>query len=376
MDDTDKVQDLIADARANGLTVLAPDIARSVWRFEPVDQRTIRYGLGAIKGTGAAAIEHIVEVRRAAPFEGLLDLCQRVDRHLVNRRVLEALVRAGCFDSLDPNRAVLLASVGRAIEAAERAAASAGQVNLFGTAQSSGAQGFELVPARPWIERERLAHEKLALGYYFSGHLFTEFEREARRIAPTRLADLKQSRESFRICGIVISVRQQNTRRGRMCAVLLDDASAQLEVAVFSELYERRRALLKEDMLLFVTGRARYDEFAQRLTVSADDLMDLAQARSVAAAALRIEVRGGQDASGLRGVLAPYRAQDGDGQLSNDGDPRAPAAPGCRVVVAYSNGAAQVEIPLPDAWRVRAEDRLVEDLRAQATVRSAAFSYT
>jgi len=170
-------------------------------------------------------------------------------------------------------------------------------------------------------------------------------------------------------------VRQQNARRGRMCAVLLDDGSAQLEVAVFAELYERRRALLKEDMLLFVTGRARYDEFAQRLTVSADELMDLAQARALAAAALRIEVRSGQDASGLRGVLAPYRAQDGDGHRSDGDEPRAPAAPGCRVVVAYSNGAAQVEIPLPDAWRVRAEDRLVEDLRAQATVRSAAFSY-
>jgi DNA polymerase III subunit alpha len=389
MDDTDKVQDLINDVRANGLTVLPPDIVSGVWRFVPVDERTIRYGLGGIKGTGSAAVEHIIEARRAGPFESLYDLCLRVDRHVVNRRVLEAMVRAGCLDSLEANRAALLASVGRALEAAERAAASAGQANLFGSAQEAGGQGFELVAARPWVERERLAQEKLALGFYFSGHLFTEFEREARRIATTRLADLKQSRETLRICGIVISVRQQNTRRGRMCIVLLDDGSAQLEVAVFSELFERRRALLKEDNLLFVTGRARYDEFAQRLAVSADELMDLAQARAAAAAALRIEVGSGQDASGLRSVLAPYRAHDpdaagnghadgdGDGDWDGDGpgDARAPPASGCRVVVAYSNGSARVEIPLPDAWRVRAEDRLVDDLRAQATVRSAAFSY-
>jgi len=311
MDDTDKVQDLILDARANGLNILAPDIASGLWRFEPVDDRTVRYGLGAIKGTGAAAIEHIIAVRQAAPFRGLLDLCLRVDRHVVNRRVLEALVRAGCFDALEPNRASLLASVGRAIEMADNAAATAGQVSLFGSDGGQGPAQLEMVPARPWSERERLAQEKVALGFYFSGHLFSEFEQEARRIAPTRLADLKQTRDSLRVCGIVVSVRQQNTRRGRMCAVLIDDGTAQLEVAVFSELYERRRALLKEDALLFVTGRARFDEFAQRLAVTADELMDLAQARCGARAALRIEILGSQDTAGLKDVLAAYRASGG-----------------------------------------------------------------
>jgi DNA polymerase III subunit alpha len=387
MDDTDKVQDLILDARANGLKVLAPDIGSGLWRFEPVDDRTIRYGLGGIKGTGAAAIEHIVAVRQAGPFKGLLDLCMRVDRHVVNRRVLEALVRAGCFDPLEPNRAGLLASVGRAIEMADRAAATAGQVSLFGGDGGQAAAQLEMVPARPWSERERLAQEKLALGYYFSGHLFTEFEQEARRIAPTRLADLKQTRDSLRVCGIVVSVRQQNTRRGRMCAVLIDDGTAQLEVAVFSELFERRRSLLKEDALLFVTGRARFDEFSQRLAVTADELMDLAQARCAARAALRIEIRSGHDTAGLKDVLAAYRANVGanigagsgarpgaNGGGAN-GNHAAEAGAGCRVVVAYSNGAARVEIPLPDAWRVRGEDRLIDDLRSQSTVSSAEFAY-
>ncbi len=373
MDDTDKVQDLILDARANGLNILAPDIGSGLWRFEPVDDRTVRYGLGAIKGTGAAAIEHIIAVRQAAPFRGLLDLCLRVDRHVVNRRVLEALARAGCFDALEPNRASLLASVGRAIEMADNAAATAGQVSLFGSDGGQGPAQLEMLPARPWSERERLAQEKLALGFYFSGHLFSEFEQEARRIAPTRLADLKHTRDSLRVCGIVVSVRQQNTRRGRMCAVLVDDGTAQLEVAVFSELYERRRALLKEDALLFVTGRARFDEFAQRLAVTADDLMDLAQARCGARAALRIEILGSQDTAGLKDVLAAYRASGGGGNGTNGGG--AESGAGCRVVVAYSNGAARVEIPLPDAWRVRAEDRLIADLRAQSTVRSAEFAY-
>ena len=385
LDDTDKVQDLILDARANGLKVLPPDIAAGRWRFEPVDAGTVRYGLGAIKGTGAAAVEHLVAERASGgPFKGLLDLCLRVDRRVVNRRALESLVRAGCFDALEANRAALLASVGRAIEMAERAAASAGQASLFGS-ERADAVDLEMVAAAPWTERERLAQEKLALGFYFSGHLFTEFEQEARRIAPTRLADLKQSRDSLRVCGIVVSVRQQNTRRGRMCAVMIDDGSAQLEVAVFSELYERRRALLKEDALLFVTGRARFDEFSQRLAVTADELMDLAQARCGARAALRIEIRGGQDAAGLKDVLAAYRANGGAGNGTHGGGTEAAdraaevrheaVAAGCRVVVAYSNGAARVEIPLPDSWRVRGEDRLIDDLRAQSTVCSAEFAY-
>ena len=375
LDDTDKVQDLIADARASGLTVLSPDIATGLWRFEPVDDHTIRYGLGAIKGTGAAAIAEIERARQDGPFEGLLDLCRRVDRHVVNRRVLEALVRAGCFDRPEPNRAALLASVGRAIELAERAAASAGQASLFGAEGEQAVARLDLVAVPAWSERERLAQEKLALGFYFSGHLFFEFEPEARRIAPTRLADVKQSRDSLRVCGIVVSVRQQNTRRGRMCAVLLDDGSAQLEVAVFSDLFERRRVLLKEDALLFVTGRARFDEFSQRLAVTADDLMDLAQARSAAHAALRIEVRSGTDAAGLKDVLAAYRGSKGAGANGESQGVEPEAAGGCRVVVAYSNGAAQVEIPLPDAWRVRAEDSLIEDLRAQSTVCSVEFAY-
>src|SRR5258708_38206430 len=120
MDDTDKVHDLIADARANGLTVLAPDLGSGLRRFEPVDRSTIRYGLGAMKGTGAALIEHIVGVRQAGAFKDLFDLCVRVDRHIVNRRALEALGRAGCLDAIDPNRASFLASVGRAIEMAEQ----------------------------------------------------------------------------------------------------------------------------------------------------------------------------------------------------------------------------------------------------------------
>jgi DNA polymerase-3 subunit alpha len=363
MDDTDKVKDLIEDCKVLGLKVLPPDINAGSWRFEPVDEKTIRYGLGGIKGTGQGAIEAILAARNAGgPFSDLFDLCARVDKHVINRRVVEALVRAGALDRLLDDRATLLATVGRAIEAAQHEAASAGQASLFG-APDGAVRHVEYVKSPRWSTREQLTNEKMALGYYFSGHLFTEFAEEARRLAPTRLAEVKQARDLVKLAGIIVAARSQNTRRGRMGVIVLDDGSAQLELMVFSELYDRKRALLKEDQLLFVVGKVRFDEFAQRLSISAEDLMDLTEARARAAARLQIEVEGAGDVARLREALTPYRTTNGQ------------TGTGCRIVVNYSNGKGSVDIPLPEDWRVRGEDRLVTELAAQPRVRRAYFNY-
>jgi DNA polymerase-3 subunit alpha len=367
MDDTDKVRELVEDSQALGLRILGPDINRGGYRFEPVDARTIRYGLGAVKGTGRSAIEHMVSVRAGGgPFAGLFDFCARMDKQFVNRRVAEALVRAGAFDAIDADRARLAASVGRALEAAERAAAHVGQANLFGGGETA-APADEYVACKPWSERERLANEKLALGFYFSGHLFEQYDAEARRLAPTRLADLRGGpgtrNEAVRVAGIIVSARTQNSRRGRMCVIVLDDRSAQLELTVYAELYDRKRALLREDTLVFVLGKLRYDEFRERLTVNVDDVMDLAEARARAAARLRIEVDGVSDAACLRNALAPFRV--GNGNLAS----------GCRVVVNYRNGIGSADVVLSEDWRVRPDEALVEELRRQPKVRAAGFSY-
>src|SRR5262245_3461783 len=113
MDDTDKVRQFYEDGLANKLAILPPDVNASDYRFLPVDRRTVRYGLGAVRGTGQGAIESVLAARKQRAFGDLFDFCQRVDKRLVNRRVVEALVRAGAFDSIDPNRARLLASAGR-----------------------------------------------------------------------------------------------------------------------------------------------------------------------------------------------------------------------------------------------------------------------
>jgi DNA polymerase-3 subunit alpha len=346
MDDTDKVRQFHDDAVANGLVILPPDVNASEYRFVPVDRGTIRYGLGAVRGTGQGAIESILAARRESPFKNLFDFCSRVDKRLVNRRVLEALVRAGAFDSLDGNRARLLASAGRALEAAEQAEAQASQVSLFGEAEAPRGGAHIIVEAPPWDARQKLLEEKAALGFYLSAHLFSIYERELAKFPRTTLARLSPGDKVW-MAGVVVAARTQMTRRGRMMVVMLDDATAQVEISVFNELFERHREKLKEDALLIVSGKVQDDQFSGGLRVLAEDLLDLDALRARYAARLKISMNGGADAKRLQQVLAPYRATGGGA---------------CLVVVAYGNGKAACEVVLGEEWRVRPDGKLIADL--------------
>jgi DNA polymerase-3 subunit alpha len=175
MANTDKVQFFYNDARENGIVFLPPDINLGGVRFQPTDGRTIRYGLGAIKGTGESALSVILKARAdAGPFNDLFDFSRRVDKRVVNRRVIEALVRAGAFDSLDDHRHKLLASVGVALEAAEQAERNALQGGLFDMAGPDSTPQTHYVEVPRWGERERLLNEKQALGFFLSGHQYKE----------------------------------------------------------------------------------------------------------------------------------------------------------------------------------------------------------
>jgi DNA polymerase-3 subunit alpha len=344
MDDTDKVQQFYEDAIANRLEVLPPDIHESEYRFVPVDDRRIRYGLGAIKGTGEAAIANILEARQSAgAFGDLFDFCRRVDRRLVNRRVIESLVRAGAFDCIDGNRARLFASVGVAMEAAEQASRAATQVSLFGDS-GPATEGPKLIEAAPWDERERLTHEKLALGFYYSGHPFAFYKDAVQAFARTRLDGIQPQGQMVTVAGVVYAIRTQQTRRGRMAVVVLDDGTARVEIPVFNELFEQHRAWLKEDQLLIVEGKATLDSFTQNLRLTADRLYDLAAARNRFARMMKIHCNGQSSGRKLKELLEPYR---------NGSVP---------VSVVYANERAEAEIELGEEWKVTLEDDLMVNL--------------
>ncbi|MDO8388639.1 MAG: DNA polymerase III subunit alpha, partial [Polaromonas sp.] len=219
MGDTDKLRILFEDALKMGMGFEPPDVNRGVHRFEPVSDKIIRYGLGAVKGTGQQAIDAIVAARsEGGAFKSLFDFCMRVDRTRVNKRTVEALIKAGAFDSLQLHRASMLASVDRAFDFANAAEANANQTGLFDMMDSHAAstQEPELVAATPWGIKERLSLEKTAIGFYLSGHLFDEVEREVRQFARRSIDELLDSREPQLLAGIVSDFRVINGNRGKL----------------------------------------------------------------------------------------------------------------------------------------------------------------
>jgi len=368
MNDTDKVKQFVDDAQSkeHGIVVRAPDVNESNYRFEPVDAKAIRYGLGGIKGTGEGAIESILSVRKeGGSYKDLFDFCHRVDKRLVNRRVVESLIRAGAFDSIIDHRASLLASVGMALESAEQASRSANQVSLFGDLPESAHRPV-LVEVPRWGTKEQLQNEKLALGFYFSGNPFNIYRDEVRRFVTTRISEVaSMSPGNFssgggpkhRIAGVVMSIRVTNTANGRMGIVTLADDSEPNEIVFFGDVFDKFRQKLKEDELLVMEvqlrsrgggGRMVNGEYESggeaRASIRAVNVLDLSEARNHFARGIKIACNGGSSGGKLRDLLSPYRSGR------------------CPVSVVYSNRGAICEIDLGESWRVSLHEDLIRSL--------------
>jgi DNA polymerase-3 subunit alpha len=373
-DNTDKLKVLLADAKLFGLRFDPPDINQGTLRFEPVDDKRLRYGLGAVKGTGAGAIEAIVAAREGrvgeggGPFHSLFDFCARVDRQRVNKRVVEALIKAGAFDGLHPDRASALASVGLAFEWADTQAAHATQGGLFdfGDAHGSSTQEPALVAVDTWTIRERLTQEKAAIGFYLSGHLFDACADEVRRFARRAIADLVDSREPVLLAGIVSELRVVNGQRGRVAIFKLDDGSEAIESVANEELLDANRELLKEDELVVIQGKLQPDRFSGGLRLNVNQVWDLAAARARFGRYLTVEVNGGLPpvAEVLR--LWPMRRVDGEhGELSQ----------GLGIRLRLRRSLATAEIDLGDDARFWPSDEALARWRGIAEGGQAAIVY-
>ena len=304
MDNTDKLRVLYEDALRMGMSFELPDVNRGMYRFEPVTDKVIRYGLGAIKGTGQQAIEAIIAARNGegvgphggdrGPFKSLFDFCVRVDRSKLNKRTLEALIKAGAFDSIEMNRAALAASIDTAFEFANNTLANANQGGLFDMmgedALGSSTAEPPLAEALPWGIKERLTLEKTAVGFYLSGHLFDEVEAEVRRFVRTPIAEMRDSREPQSMAGILSEFRTINGQRGRIGIFKIDDKSGVIEASADDKVLEACRDLLKDDEFVVVTGRLQPDHFSGGLRMKVQQVWSLADARCRFARYLQVSV--------------------------------------------------------------------------------------
>ena len=321
MDDTDKLKVLFEDALKFGMSFDPPDVNRGTHRFEPVSDKVIRYGLGAIKGTGQQAIDAIVKAREeGGPFTSLFDFCVRVDRSRLNKRTVEALVKAGAFDSLQRNRASLAASIDRAFDFSTATAANANQGGLFDMmgddAHGSSTQEPELVDMLPWGVKEQLTNEKTALGFYLSGHLFDAVEREVRLFAKRKIDDLIDSREPQLLAGIVSDLRIINGQRGKLAIFKLDDKSAVMEATADEAMINANRHLLKDDELVIVMAKMQADRFSGGYRLSIQQVWDLPSARCRFGKFLRVSVNGrAPEVARLVKDFPPQREMTEQGEL-------------------------------------------------------------
>ena len=297
MDNTDKLKVLFEDAIKMGMTFEPPDVNRGDYRFEPLSNSVIRYGLGAIKGTGQQAIEAMVRARQeGGAFKSLFDFCVRVDRSKFNKRTVEALIKAGAFDALQLNRAALIASVDRAFDFASASASNANQGGLFDMGgeddHGSSTQEPDLVEALPWGVKERLTFEKTAVGFYLSGHLFDEVAPEVRRFVKRQLDDLIDTREPQLLAGIISDFRVINGQRGKLGLFKLDDKSMVIDARVTEELMSANRQLFKDDEFIVVMGKVQNDRFSGGLQLTVNQVWDLPTARCRFGKYLRVAVNG------------------------------------------------------------------------------------
>ena len=314
MDDTDKLKVLLNDAKLFNVVFEAPDVNRGSYRFEPVSNQLVRYGLGAIKGTGQGAIEAIIEARQSGGlFRSFFDFCSRVDCKRVNKRAVEALIKAGAFDAMQIERAALLASVSLAFDWADSQVVNASQGGLFDDfgddGHGSSTQEPPLVSAQPWDIKERLTCEKAAIGFHLSGHLFEQSQTEVRRFCKRQIADLVDSRELQLLAGIVSDLRLVNGQRGRVAIFKLDDGSEFIETVANDELIEANKEVLREDELVIVQGKVQTDRFSGGLRLNAVQLWDLPAARARFGRYLAMAVNGGMPAVGELMRLWPARRE-------------------------------------------------------------------
>lgn len=308
---TDQLKIFVDDGIENGITFLPPSINESFYRFTPNNKKQIRYALGAIKGTGEGAVEAIVRARETGgAFTDLFDFCQRVDRQHLNRRTIEALVRAGAFDELNPNRAQLLANIGLAMENAEQVAANANQGGLFDMVEDA-IEPLQMEKVAPWSLAVKLAEEKQAMGFYFSGHPFEPYADKVRALVSSKLATLKPSNNKQKVAGFVTGVRYIMGKRGKFAVVQLEDGTAKQEVVVAGQALEEYGASLKADQVLIMECKVAVDEYngGDGLRITADDAFTLAQASARYARSLHLHITADTPVGQLARLLEPYREQ-------------------------------------------------------------------
>ena len=390
MQNTDKIVTYVDECHAMGLKIVPPDVNVGQFNFTVNDTGDIVYGLGAIKGLGEGPIEAIIAERQKKPFENLLDVCQRLDSQVVNRRSQEALIKSGAFDNLmeggpDVVRAALLALLPASIQAAEQSKRNSESKvdDLFGDISPEAPAGETESPGasnQAWSEQERLQAEKSALGLYLSGHPIEEFLPELSKITRSRLSGLSPERGTQLVAGLLYGLRTMRTKTGDTIAFLmLDDRSARFELSLSARDFEKYRDQLQLDSIILAECTVSVDDYNDGIRGRAKQLMSLLEARKRFAKRLAVRLRSDELVPAfcdhLASILLPHcQASHAGSNLSNaPGGSKGSGSKagdrlvdsGCRVIIDYRRADSRGSIMLGSEWFVSPTDELLQNLRRE-----------
>src|SRR6201987_411362 len=295
---TDKVVKYINEARSMGITVLPPDVNSSDVDFTPVGDQ-IRFGLRAIKNVGENTVKGILEARESlGRFTAFFEFCESIDTRLLNKRVLESLVRSGAMDGLGAHRAQMISVIDRVMERSQKLqrAREAGQHGLFGGgAADSTPLPPEALPEVPeWPEHELLPAEYATLGFYISGHPLDKYAGRLKDLSAIEIATIegKRNGEDIVVAGIIVSSRPMRSRRGaRWMIVTLQDRTGVIEALVFPEAFQKLEPILKAATPLLVKGRVAVEDVGTRLIVSDGRVLDQVSDRAPSLLRVRVDLK-------------------------------------------------------------------------------------
>jgi len=346
MGNTDKVMDLVQECRRMGITVYAPDINQSVYEFSVRDNKSLDYGLGAIKGVGKNIIEEVILERKInGRYVDLIDFCKRLGNQSINKRSLEALIKSGAMDELGPNRASAYEAINDLLRIAGNNAnmKAAGQHSLF---SDEGNKGLEHVLKKnnEWKDRNKLMFEKESLGFYLTGHPFNEYSRHSSQFtngtilkATHALPKGKKyfsSKSEISIAGLVVDVfRNKNT-----ISIIIDDTTAKIEVVLFEDIYNKYQDIIIKDYILYIEGQLSYDDFSSNWKLKAQYMKTIDQAIEDNAKRLTINFNSNKNnnalSKNLKQALQPYKGG------------------GCDVYLYYTNSKASTSVKLGNDWSI------------------------
>ncbi len=373
IDNTDKLVVLKEECNSLSIALIPPNINESEYEFSVADDRSVKYGLGAVKGVGRGIVENLIAERRSnGPYANLLDLCRRLGSTKLNRRVLEALVRCGALDCLGLNRATTMNAIPDALKLADRAlaATAAGQGGLFGSVDDDeGGLEHEFTKLREWNPREKLEAERESLGLYLTGHPFAEYVEHCKHFTHGSIASVVSTlpsaegqshyryRREVSFAGVVMEVR----RRGSRVSIVLDDDTDRIEVSLFDDVYQQSRHFINKHAVLVVFGQLRYDDFLNGWRLNAQRVESVDSAIERNARRLTILVRatslGDEFVESLKSTLQPFRRG------------------GCEVCVQYSGEKARAILTLGEDWSVHPTRELRERLTSLVGEKQVSMHY-